>query len=78
MAEDRGDDKLVRQEWYAGAMEVLGPLRWHLNELLEAMEAHNRYARAVGAPLLPERKIEAAKKANRAADTYFSFSGDDG
>jgi hypothetical protein len=60
------------QVWYSNALEVLGPLRWHLNELVEAMESHNRYAKAVDQPLLPERKIEAAKAANEAANKYFS------
>lgn len=57
--------------WYQEAMGVLTPLRWHLNDLVEAMEAHNRYARRVGEPLLPETKIEAARAAGRKADEHF-------
>ena len=58
--------------WYSSALEVLSPLRWHLNELVEAMESHNRYARRVGEPLLPVEKIEVAKKASEAANAFFS------
>jgi hypothetical protein len=58
-------------EWYSGALEVLGPLRWHLNELIEEMESYNRLAKAAGRPLLAEKKIVVAKEANDKADKYF-------
>lgn len=61
-------DKLA---WYSESIEVLSPLRWHLDELIEAMESHNRYAKRMGEPLLPEHKIAAAKAANDAADKFF-------
>lgn len=58
--------------WYSNALEVLNPLRWHLNELTNAMEDHNRYAKRLGHPLLPEAKIAAAKEANANVDSFFS------
>lgn len=57
--------------WQSEALEVLSPLRFHLSELIEAMEFHNRYAKRMGEPLLPEHKIAAAKAANDAVDKFF-------
>ena len=58
--------------WYSDALDVLNPLRWHIIELVEVMESHNRYAHQMGEPLLPVSKIEAAKAANAKADAFFS------
>ena len=64
-------DALVRPSWYSEALEVLSPLRWHINELIDAMESHNRFAQRLGLPLLPDAKIAAAKAANEAVDSFF-------
>lgn len=58
--------------WQSEALEVLNPLRFHLDELIEAIESHNRYARAVGQPQLSEKKIAAAKAAAESANTFLS------
>jgi hypothetical protein len=60
------------QEWYSNAVEVLSPLRWHLNELVEVMESYNRFAERMNYPLLPKNKIEEAKEANNKADEFFT------
>lgn len=64
------------QAWYSDALDVLGPLRWHINELIEEMESHNRFCSAhmKNVPLLSHRKITAAKQANDTADKFFSSS----
>lgn len=62
--------------WYAGAMDVLGPLRWHLNELIEEMESYNRFAKRIGDPLLRPDKVAAARKANDEADKVLSIKTD--
>lgn len=59
------------QVWYSNALEVLSPLRWHINELIEEMESYNRFAKRMNYPILPERKIEDAKLANQKVDDFF-------
>jgi hypothetical protein len=62
------------REWYAKALQVLGPLRHHLATLVAEMESYNRFAVRAGTPelQLPEDKIDAAKAANAAADSFFT------
>jgi hypothetical protein len=57
--------------WYSEAVEVLLPLRWHLNELIEEIESHNRYAKSFGGAMISEAKIAAAKTANEEVDKFF-------
>jgi hypothetical protein len=57
--------------WYSNALEVLGPLRWHLHQLTERMRSHNLYSTALGQPLLPVKEIEEAEAANEAANDFF-------
>jgi hypothetical protein len=60
----------MNNEWYSDAIEKLNPLRWHLHELVDMCEQHNRVAevynkwenRNVDMPFLSKEKIEAAKK----------------
>jgi hypothetical protein len=47
--------------WYSQAMEVLGPLRWHIEELLQAAEDHNRAADSLDHIKFCEDKIVAAR-----------------
>ncbi len=58
--------------WYADAMEVLRPLRWHLDQLVREMESHNRYARHAGEPLVDEVKVKEAREAGERANNFFS------
>ena len=68
-----------QQEWYPNALEVLVPLRWHVNELVEMCEQYNRFAEQMEKLTgekqvkLSKEKIEAARKANNAANKFFSF-----
>ena len=57
--------------WYSGALEVLNPLRFHLHELIEAAESHNKAAKILNMPLISEQKIGAAKTALEEAEMYF-------
>lgn len=65
--------------WYSGALEVLQPLRWHIEELIQEMESYNRFAVRMNklrpdnpTTVLPVRKIEAAKEAQKIANDFFS------
>lgn len=60
--------------WYSEALEVLQPLRWHLNELTTEIESYNRFAAVMGKPPILVNKIKAAKDANEAANKFFSNS----
>ena len=60
------------QLWYSKSLDVLDPLRWHLNELICDMESYNSYAIKVGSPLLSKEKIKAAKKVLDKANRLFS------
>jgi hypothetical protein len=66
--------KLTNLAWYSKSLDVLNPLRWHLNELIEEMESYNRYATILKRPTLSESKIQAAKAANEAANKFFSLN----
>jgi len=66
------------QEWYARAVDVLGPLRYHLHEVIQIVEDHNRFAaRASRDPLpaqsvpMPAHRVDEAKKALAAAEGFF-------
>lgn len=53
----------LANEWYSNSIEVLNPLRWHLNQLVEEAETHNHFS--------PSR-ISAAKEANEKVNEFFS------
>jgi hypothetical protein len=60
--------------WYQTILEKLNPLRYHMEELLNEMESHNQWARAVAKAngskpvLLREDKIKAAREAQAEAE----------
>jgi hypothetical protein len=58
--------------WYSTALKKLGPLRYHLNEMIQMAEEYNRWAKIVDAPPLREDKIEAAAKALQEAEEFFT------
>jgi hypothetical protein len=39
------------QAWYSGALEILSPLRFHLHEIIEAVESHNMAAKMLNMPI---------------------------
>ena len=69
--------------WYSEALEELGPLRYHIHELLQAVESHNRFAEHyngikgetdVRAIKIPDRVIDAAKQASEQCEEFFCGS----
>jgi len=58
--------------WYQESLEVLQPLRYHINELIQAVEAHNRYADLVGQPKVSPKTLEEAKQAANLAEYFFT------
>lgn len=54
---------MSNSDWYARMFVVLNPLRYHLLELLEAVESHNRAARMLGEPVVSEEKVAVARAA---------------
>ena len=59
------------QTWYSEALEVLTPLRWHLDELVGAIEEYNGLARKINLRVIPEKKVVAAKEAMDKANRFF-------
>ena len=60
------------QEWYTNTFEVLNPLRWHLSELLEAVEQFNRLAIATKEAPIFEKKIADARDALNKAEKFLT------
>jgi hypothetical protein len=58
--------------WYSQALEVLGPLRWHIEELLKAAEDHNRAADRLDHIKFSEDKIVAARAAQKLVEDFFT------
>ena len=58
--------------WYSQALEVLGPLRWHIEELLRAAEDHNRAADRLDHIKFCEDKIVAARAAQKLVEDFFT------
>lgn len=65
--EDRKD-----KAWYRKALELLNPLRYHINELIEEIESYNRFAKKMGYPPLSKTKVLAAKRARDKAEKFFT------
>lgn len=69
VAEEDEQESLL---WYQDAYAVLSVLRWHMAELVDMVDAYNRYAELAGFPKLPEHKIEAARSASDAVNEFFA------
>lgn len=59
------------QAWYSKSLDVLGPLRYHMSELLLEIESHNRFLKRIKVPRMPTAKVKAAKKALAKAEKFF-------
>ena len=64
-------EKQVTNTFYPDALEVLSPLRFHINELIMEMESYNRFAERMNYPKLSVSKISEATKASVAAEQFF-------
>ena len=66
--------------WYSESLEIMGPLRWHLSELVELCEQYNRFAKfynkldgkVIDLDILNEDKIKVAKEHNEKVNNFFS------
>jgi len=58
--------------WYSDALEVLSPLRYHLNETIAQIESHNRAATRLGYMRVPKRRMEEAKTALDRAENFLT------
>lgn len=72
---------MTTQEWYSRSLDRLQPLRFHMNELIDTIEEHNRLVKRLnqlrkkGEPkILPVRtdKLKSAKRAAAQAEKFFS------
>lgn len=72
---------MTSQEWYSRSLDRLQPLRFHMKELIDAIEEHNRLVKRLnqlrkrGEPKdLPVRtdKLKKAKRAADRAERFFS------
>lgn len=69
---DKDKAQVMSIGWYVDAIEVMSPLRWHLNELVESMESLNSFNKSLGQQPWAKDKIEAAKKANEEVNKHFT------
>ena len=51
-------------------MDHVGPLRFHLEEILQEVESYNRFAQRMGYPLLSEPKIKEARAIQAEAEAF--------
>ncbi len=65
--------------WYSKALEVLNPLRYHLQRIIDDIEAHNQFCESynkLDAPSkqspIPINKVAEAKVALEEAETFFT------
>jgi hypothetical protein len=59
------------QKWHVQALEALRPLRYHLAEMIEMAESHNRFADLTNVPRLSDRAITEAKISLEQAEAFF-------
>jgi len=62
------------QVWYSKSLDVLGPLRFHMSELLLEIESYNRFLKRIKVPLMyrtKSKRFKAAKKALAKAEKFF-------
>lgn len=59
------------QVWYSKSLDVLGPLRYHMSELLFEIESHNRFLTRMKVAIIPTSKVKAAKRALAKAEKFF-------
>jgi hypothetical protein len=68
---------MKQREWHSNALEVLQPLRYHLNEMIESIESYNRFALRLGyVPITC--KLAEAKSAQEVAEKFFCGPKDNG
>lgn len=65
----------MKGEWYVDALEVLSPLRFHIDELITEIESYNRYASRMGHPLISRAKLAKAKEAQAISEKFFTGKG---
>lgn len=64
-------------KWYQGGLEVLGPLRYHIHQLIKEIESHNRFVasmKKLGVDVAPACRpdyLKEAKKASEKAEAFF-------
>jgi len=59
------------QVWYCNALEVLNPLRWHIHELIQEIDSHNRLAVRLDYPTISLEKVNKAREAMGKAESFF-------
>lgn len=64
------------QVWYTHALAVLRHVRYASSELLDVVDAHNRFAKAcVGQVIVPEKQIADVRDALIKSDEFFAPDG---
>ena len=64
------------QVWYTHALAVLRHVRYASSELLDVVDAHNRFAEAcVGQVIVPEKQIADVRDALIKSDEFFAPAG---
>lgn len=60
------------QIWYSTAIEHTNALRYHLDEILNEVDVHNRICKTIGVPCLSEKKISQAREAQSKCEEFFT------
>lgn len=59
-------------EWYSRSLEVLQPLRYHLNEVIGLVDSYNSFCNHAGQTPVPMARVEAARVALERAEVFFT------
>lgn len=60
------------QSWYSTAVEHTSALRFHLDEILNEVDFHNRICKSIGVQGVSEKKLSQAREAQRKCEEFFT------
>ncbi len=58
-------------EWYSRALEVLQPLRYHLNNIIDVIDSHNSFCYSAGQVPIQTARVSDARVALELAEDFF-------
>lgn len=62
------------QIWYSTAIEHANALRYHLDEILNEVDVHNRICNTIGVQGVSEKKLSQAREVQRKCEDFFTGS----
>ena len=62
------------QIWYSTAIKHTNTLRYHLDEILNEVDVHNRICKTIGVQGISEKKLSQAREAQQKCEDFFTWS----